>query len=107
MSAPYAYPCATPLPASARSSEGISLKIPPFAFKQIEDSVCGIEHVAAGAEDGSHAVVEQKLAVLPRDHAAANDDNVFRSLGLQRLDQARHQCLVAGGERGDAQHMHL
>src|SRR5690606_9124584 len=62
------------------------LHVPPFAFEQVKDGVCGIEHVAAGSEDGGDTMVEQELVVLPRDHPAADDDDVLRALCLQRLN---------------------
>ncbi len=52
--------------------------------------------------DALDAGVVEELVVAARDHAADEDDDVVGALRLQRVDHRRHQRLVAGGERRDA-----
>ena len=52
--------------------------------------------------DALDAGVVEEVVVLRRDHAADEDDDVAAALGLERLDDRRHQRHVAGGERRDA-----
>ena len=73
---------------------------------------CGfdlLEHVLgarrdrrAGAVDALDAGFVEEVVVLARDHAADEDDDVVGALRLQRLDDRRHQRLVAGGQRRHA-----
>ena len=42
----------------------------------------------------------QHIVVLRRDDAAADDDNVARTLLAKRIDQRGNQGLVSGGLRG-------
>src|SRR5574343_951057 len=59
----------------------------------------------ARAEHGLGSGREQRIVVLGRNHAAGEDDDVVGTLRLQRLDQLRHQGLVAGGQRRAADGM--
>src|SRR5262245_33253020 len=49
----------------------------------------------------------EEFVVLRRNHAAHEHLNVFRALLAQRLDDLRHECLVAGGERAHTYRMHV
>ena len=82
---------------------------PAFSAGRGERALDLLEHVLRArrdrrsrAVDALDAGVVEKVVVAARDHAADEDDDVVGALRLQRLDHRRHQRLVAGGERRDA-----
>jgi hypothetical protein len=78
-----------------------SASCPPLC----RDGAGGLEHVGTGSEYGENPMFEQELVILARHHAAADDEDVCRTLYSQYLDQLRQEGLVAGRKRRDPNDM--
>ena len=72
------------------------------------------EHIGRACRDGGaravdarHAGRVQHRVILLRHHAADEHDDVARALLAQRVDDRRHQRLVAGRQRRDADRVHV
>src|SRR6185503_3619458 len=61
----------------------------------------------AGTEDAADTGLLEECVVLRRDDAADEDHDVAGALLAQLGDQRRHERLVAGGERRDADRVHV
>src|SRR6185503_1253564 len=61
----------------------------------------------AGTEDAADAGLLEECVVLSRDDPADEHHDVAGALLAQLGDQRGHECLVAGGERRDADRVHI
>src|SRR5690606_19453444 len=83
-----------------------SSRLAPFA-DQIEDFRRRLGDIAARPEDGGNTRIIERLIVLRRDNAAADNQNVLGALLFQLGDNLWDQGLVTGRERGNADDMNV
>ena len=74
---------------------------------ETDNFVCGRRDIRTRSVNRGDSGSLQHIVVLRRDDAAADDDNVARTLLAKRIDQRGDQGLVSGGLRGHADDMHI
>ena len=82
---------------------GVLMKL--FSQEQIHDLACSLGNAGAGAEYGCCTGLVQEVIVLGGDDTAGDDHDVLASELLELCDDLRHERLVTGSQRADAEHV--